>query len=270
MSKLIAVDVDGTLINSKHEITEKTKNALIEAQRQGHKVVISSGRSPRGVLEYAKELEMDKYESYISNYNGAVVTDMKTMEKPVDHKLSIEETRKILQFSENLNIGYFIYYNDKVYVNSMDTYKLEDVTMKNEDMEVVLIEDLSYSIDFEPNNILFAQDPLKIKEPADAITEKFGNDYSTVYSEPYYFELMPKDVTKGAALIEIASYLGIKHEDIYAFGDSYNDLSMIKLAGNGVAMANAVDALKEAADFVTLSNEEDGIGVFVEEHILNK
>lgn len=270
MIKLIAIDIDGTLINSKGEITERTKKALIEAQRQGHKVVLSSGRSPKGVIEYAKELEMDKFESYISNYNGSVVTDMKTMEKTIDHKLSIEDTRKILQFSETIDIDYLIYYNDKIYVNSMDTYKLDDVIKKNHDMEVVVIEDLSSSIDFEPNNILFAQDPLKIKEPADSIKEKFGNDFSTMYSEPYYFELMPKDVTKGDTLLEIASYLGIKKEDIYAFGDSYNDLSMIELAGNGVAMGNGVSEIKEAADFVTLSNEEDGIGVFVEEHILNK
>ncbi len=270
MSKLIAVDIDGTLINSKGEITERTKNALIEAQRQGHKVVCSSGRSPKGVLGYAKELEMDKYESYISNYNGSVVTDMKTMETPINHKLSIKDTREILQFSETIDIDYFIYYDDKIYVNSMDTYKLEEVTMKNEDMEVVVIEDLSSSIDFEPNNILFAQDPTKIKEPADRIREKFGNEFSTMYSEAYFFELMPKDVTKGFALLEIASYLGISRENIYAFGDSYNDLSMIELAGNGVAMGNAVSELKDAADYITLSNEEDGIGVFVEKHILNK
>lgn len=269
MRKLIVLDVDGTLINSNGVITERTKKALIEAQKQGHKVVISSGRSPRGVMNFAKELKMDVYESYIANYNGAVVTDMKTMQEPINHKLTVNEVRDILQFADGLDIDYLIYYKDKVYVNSKDTIKLSEVTSKNQ-VEAVIIEDLSTSIDFEPNNILFSQDPSKIKEPSDILIEKYGNMYTTIFSESYFFEIMPKDVSKGSALLEIASYLGIAHEDTYAFGDNYNDLSMIEAAGNGVAMGNAVEDLKNKAKYITKSNNEDGIAIFIEKYILEK
>lgn len=269
MRKLIAVDVDGTLIKDNQIIGERTKKALIEAQKRGHKVVISSGRSPKGVMEYALELEMDKYESYISNYNGAIVTDVKTLEVPINHKMDFELLKEILQYSDNLDINYMIYHNNTIYTNNPNTYKLDEVIEKNGDMDVKIIPDLSYSIDFTPNNILFSQKPERIKEPADKLMEKFGDITTMMYSYPYFFEVVPKNVSKGIALLEIAEYLGIEKENVYAFGDHDNDKSMIEMAGTGIAMGNAIPELKEVADFITLTNNEDGIAVYLEENILN-
>lgn len=268
MKKLIAVDVDGTLINSRGKISKRTKTVLIEAQKKGHKVVISSGRSPLGVLDFAYELKMDKYESYISNYNGSVVTDVKTFEKPVDHRFEIEYLKEILQYIDTLDIDYMIFYNDKVYAQKENTKRLEEVLSKNPNMEKEIVPNLSYNIDFRPNNILLAQDSEKIEEPATKLIEKYGKDTSMMYSAPYFFEIMPKNVSKGHSLLEIADYLNINHEDIIAFGDQENDLLMIEMAGTGVAMGNAIPKLKESADYVTLTNDEDGIADYLEKFIL--
>lgn len=270
MKKLIAVDVDGTLINDEHKITERTKKALIEAQKQGHKVVIVSGRSPQGVVDYARELEMDVYESYISNQNGSIVTDMKTMETPIKHTMDLDLVREILRFSEDLDIDYMIYHYDKVYTNKPNTCKLDEVVEKNFDVEVIIDPDLIENIDFEPHNILMAQEPLRIMEPATKIMDKFGDQTSTMFSAPYFFEIMPKNVSKGHSIHEIADLLGIDHENILAFGDQDNDVAMIQAAGTGVAMGNAIDSLKAIADDVTLTNNEDGIAVYLEQHVLNK
>lgn len=270
MKKLIAVDVDGTLINDERKITEKTRMALIEAQKQGHKVVIASGRSPKGVYDLAKELEMDVHESYISNQNGTIITDMKTKEVVIEHHLDIELAKEILQFSESLDIDYMIYHKDKVYSNKKETYKLDEVIEKNYDVEVIIDPDLSTNLNFEPYNILFSQEPDRIVEPAKIIEEKYGSISNTMFSSPYYFELMPAGVTKGSSLVEIANYLGIDQKDIIAFGDHQNDMSMIEMAGVGIAMGNAIDELKNIADEITLTNNQDGIAEYLNNNILLK
>lgn len=270
MKKLIAVDIDGTLINSDYKITERTKKALIQAQKGGHKLVISSGRSPSGIEGYAYELEMDKYESYISAQNGTIVVDMKTKERVIEHFLEIDLVREILSYSEDIGIDYMIFRGKQVYSNKMETYKLAEVIEKNQDSEVVLDEDLAKNIAFRPHNILLAQDENTISKPAKKLSERFGDQTSQMYSETYYYEIMPKDVSKGYALLEIAEYLGIDKENIIAFGDQGNDMSMIQMAGVGVAMGNAIDSLKDAADYITLTNNEDGIADYLEKHLLNK
>lgn len=270
MKKLIAVDIDGTLINSDYKITERTKKALIQAQREGHKLVISSGRPPSGIKGYAYELEMDKYESYISAQNGTIVVDMKTKERVIEHFLEVDLVREILAYCESIGIDYMIFKGKQVFSTKMDTYKLAEVTEKNSDIEIILDEDLTKNIDFSPHNILLAQDETTISKPAKLLLDKYGDQTSQMYSETYYYEIMPKDVSKGYALLEIAEYLGIDKENIIAFGDQDNDMSMIKMAGVGVAMGNAIDSLKEAADYVTLTNNEDGIAAYLEKYLLNK
>lgn len=213
---------------------------------------------------------MDKYESYISAQNGTIVVDMKTKEKVIEHFLEVDLVREILAYCESIDIDYMIYKGNQVFSNKMETYKLAEVIEKNQESEVVLDKDLAKNIDFRPHNILLAQDETTISKPAKLLMGKYGDQTSQMYSETYYYEIMPKDVSKGHALLEIAEYLGIDQENIIAFGDQDNDMSMIQMAGVGVAMGNAIDSLKAAADYVTLTNNEDGIAVYLEKYLLNK
>ncbi|MFM1534318.1 HAD hydrolase family protein, partial [Helcococcus ovis] len=109
----------------------------------------------------------------------------------------------------------------------------------------------------------------KMTEPSKNIFEKFKYDFEFVYSEPFYFEAMPKNVSKGETLVEVAEKLGYNISDTVSFGDQGNDFTMIKLAGTGVAMGNSIDELKEIADFVTKTNDEDGVAEYIEKYILN-
>lgn len=268
MAKIIALDIDGTLLNSKGEITERTKKSLERALEEGNIVVIASGRDPNGVKEYAKILKLDHYDGLLSNYNGARITNYGKDEIIINHTLDLDEMKELLAFSEELeDMNYTIYYDGKCYTNSMDTYRLEDTQTKN-NMKLVYDPDLSYNVDFEPNNVLFACDPEKISEPLNKIYDKFSDKFTLVKSTPYYYEVMPKGVSKGESLIEIAKYYGIPMSDIIAFGDEDNDLLMIEAAGVGVVMANGSKAMLEAADYVTLSNDEDGIADYLEKYVL--
>jgi len=269
MTKIIAVDIDGTLLNSKSKISEKTQKALENALREGNIVVIASGRDPKGVIQYAEALKLDQYDGLLSNYNGARITNYDTQELLINHTLDLSEMKKLLEFSEDLDINYTIYYDGKCYTNSMDTYKLKDTSSKN-NMEIIYDPKLSYNIDFEPNNVLFACHPDKINESIAKIDDVFNDKFTFVKSTPYYYEVMPKGISKGKSLLEIAKYYDIPIEDTIAFGDEENDLTMIEAAGIGVAMGNAIDLVREAADYITLSNDEDGIADYLEKFVLKR
>lgn len=266
MKKLIGLDIDGTLVNSKLEITPKTKAALEKAQDLGHILVIASGRAPHGVYRYAKELNFDKHNGLLSNFNGGRITNFQKKQAIINHPLNFNLTKEILEFAENLDIDYCLLNEGKIYSNKKNTYRLEESALKN-NMEIVIRENLSYNLDFEVNNILFSQKEDRIDEPAKKLMEKFGKITSQIKSMPYYYEIMPQNISKGRSLMEIAKYYGIDEKDTIAFGDEENDISMIKMAGTGVVMANGSQKVKELADYITKSNDNDGIAYYLENFV---
>ena len=116
MAKIIALDIDGTLLNSKGEITPRTQKALERALKEGHIVVIVSGRSPKGVMKYAEILKLDEYDGLLSNYNGARITNYGTNEILINHTLDLNDMRELLEFSEDLDINYTIYYLSLIHI----------------------------------------------------------------------------------------------------------------------------------------------------------
>lgn len=267
MKKIIAVDIDGTLLNSKREITKKTRDCLIKAQEMGHIVVIASGRDPNGVLPFAKELKFDKYNGLLSNFNGGRITNYQTGEVLINHPMDLELAKDILKFSEeNLDMNYIIYTDKAILTNSHDTYTIDEICQKAfTDYEV--IENLSQKLDFRPNKIMFAQDPKLIEKDSIKLFNEFSSSTDQVRSTPYFYEIMPKGISKGRSLRELAEYYKIDIKDTIAFGDEENDLSMIEDAGVGVVMENGTDFMKDRADFVTKSNDDDGISYYLEKFV---
>lgn len=265
--KLIAVDVDGTLLNSKNEITEKTRNALIKAGEEGHKVVIVSGRPTAGVLHLAKELELDKHGGLLSNYNGGSITNFETGEVISNHTLDLDLAKDILAKTKNLPLQIIIPNGDKIISDRENKYL--DIERELLKIEGESIEDLRENIDFEPNKIIFANDPEILEEHLPFLSDTYGSTTAQVRSQRIYYEIIPKGLSKGNSLLEIAKYYEIDQKDIIAFGDELNDETMIEVAGVGVAMGNAVDKIKEISDYVTLSNDEDGIADYLEKFVLN-
>ena len=269
MKKLIAVDIDGTLLNSKREITEKTKKALIKAQELGHIVVIASGRDPFGVYPFADILEFKKYGGLLSNFNGGRITNYKTGEVIINHTLDLNLAKEILQFSEkNLDMHYIIYSDDVVLTSSEDTYTLKEICEKAF-THYRVIDDLAYSLDFAPNKIMFSHYPDLIDKESEKLKEKFFDKTAQVKSTPRFYEVMPKGIDKGKSLKEIAGFFGMTMDDVIAFGDEENDLTMIEMAGSGVVMGNGTDFMKSKADFITKSNDEDGIAYYLEKFVFN-
>lgn len=264
--KLIAVDVDGTLLNSNNEISPKTRDTLIRALKEGHKLVIVSGRPTAAVNHLAKELEFDKYGGLLSNYNGASITNFETGEVISNHTLDVDLVKEMLDATRDMDIELIIPRGDYIISNADNKYL--NVESKLLGVKTEVIEDLRDSIDFAPNKLIFAQDVEKLEEAIPFLKEKFADRTSQVRSQRCYYEIMPMGLSKGSSILEIADHYGIAKEDIIAFGDEMNDYPMIEIAGTGVAMENAIAEIKEIADHITLSNDEDGIAVYLEEYVL--
>ena len=256
--KLVALDLDGTLKNSNNEITEKTREALIEIQKQGVKIVLASGRPTPGLRHEAKELELEKYCVYILSFNGARVVDVKTGETVYEQTLTIDEATRAYQRAKEFHLACMTYEDAVIVTEDIDDEyvcveaRINDIKKK---CVTSFVDDLKDPI----HKVLLTGKPEYVASIEEEFKQPFGETLSIYRSAPYFIEIMAKGIDKAASLDRLAQSLGIKQEEVIAFGDGFNDLSMIEYAGLGVAMDNAVEGVKERADVITKSNNEDGI-----------
>lgn len=256
--KLIALDLDGTLKNSNNEISEKTKQALIQAQELGIKVVLASGRPTPGLRHEAKELKLDKYEGYLLSFNGARVMDCLTRTSIYEQTLTIDEAKQVYTRSKEFQLACMTYDEDIILTEDYDDQyvnveaHINDIEKEKVDCFIDHLKDPIYKV-------LLTGEPEYVASIIDEFKEPFGNSLSIYRSAPYFIEVMAQNIDKAKSLDCLVKKLGIRQEEVIAFGDGYNDLTMIEYAGLGVAMDNAVDGVKEKADVITKSNDEDGI-----------
>lgn len=256
--KLIVMDLDGTLTNSKKEISGETRTALIEAQKLGAKLVLASGRPTPGLYREAKVLEMDTYGGYLLSYNGAHVCDYPNQKVIYNKTIDKKYILPILNNAKALNLNIMVNKGEYVVVDNPNTYKLEYEAHAT-NMKTMVVDDLREFVDFEPNKFLISAPEEYLKIQFEDFKLPFGDRLSIYTSAPFYIEVVANGIDKGKALEGIAERLNVAREEIIAFGDEMNDLTMLQFAGHGVAMGNAVKPIKLIADEVTASNDEDGI-----------
>lgn len=263
--KIIALDLDGTLLTDKKEILPETKKALINAQKNGVKVVLASGRPLPGMEFVAKELELYKYGGYILSFNGGQIYDCTEKKIIFEKTIPVEDAKQIYDLSIIHNTNILTYLDNKVYAEYYDEW-IEIETRINK-MKYVETDSLLDAIKNPvPKFIMLGSgDYLEKIEPL--VASQLGGKFTVTRSEPFFLEIMPKGIDKGSTLSKLAQLTHIKQEEVIACGDSYNDISMVKYAGLGVAMNNAKQEVKDIADFVTLSNEENGIAKVIEKYI---
>lgn len=261
--QMIALDIDGTLTNSQKQISDATKDALIAIQEKGIKVVLASGRPTPGLKECADILHLADYGSYLLSYNGAKITDCRTGEVIVNHTLPLNIPKEAYEFAIKENIGIITYENDGVIAETDIDHYMELEARINR-IPLRKVQNFPAYVTFPVNKCLFTGDGDVLAEKEKLLLEKYGNTLSIYRSEPFFLEMMPQNVDKAQSLSRLLQHLGLDQNQLVACGDGYNDLSMISYAGLGVAMENAQDVVKEAADFITLSNDEDGICKVIE------
>ncbi len=274
--KAIVLDMDGTLLNSNKEISDLTRKALIEAQENGVRVILASGRPTQGMTHFAKELKMDEHHGLLVSYNGACVIDVSTNETIYEKSLTVEEGQKILRHLSKFKVIPMVEKGDTMYVNDVFSGMIN--TSRGE-INIIQYEsrgggyllgeakDLSSIVDHRLPKILVAAEKQYYDEHIHEIFSPFEGQVNGMFSAEFYFEFTALGVDKAQALDTVLHMYDIEAEELIAFGDGENDLSLINYAGIGVAMGNAVESVLKAADDVTLSHDEDGIAVSLQKYL---
>ncbi len=268
---VLVLDIDGTLLNSQREISESTKNAIVEAQRRGKTIAVASGRSISGMRRTAANILLEEFGGYIIAYNGTTVLNCKSGECIYNQTISKDLIAPVFEAAKEAKVGILVYNDSKkelVLGTSLDQYSEADAR----ECEVTVREADNFvkEIDFPINKFLLTGEPEYMKEVEKTMQSKFGSRLNVFRSDPHFVELLPKFVDKGIAVDKLIKHLDVKKDKVICVGDSHNDLPMLRQAGLGVAMGNAQAEVKEAADFITGSNDEDGILKVIQKFMTEK
>ncbi|SEF65355.1 hypothetical protein SAMN04487934_10243 [Eubacterium ruminantium] len=271
--KLLVLDIDGTLTNSKKEITLPTKNALRRIMEEGHLVMLASGRPTPGVRRYEEELEMAKYGGYLLTYNGARITRCSDNKDIFTRKFSKEYVHKLYDYCCEKNMGIVTYEDfedtaDPYVICGREPDKYLEWEAKINGLPLKPVKNFKERIDRDVYKVLMTADPEISEGLEKELQGMYGQYFNITRSEPFFVEAMNSEVDKAKAIEKVIDILGIEHKNVIACGDGFNDTSMVKYAAIGVAMANAQNAVKRVADFITSSNDEDGIVKVIDRFIL--
>ncbi|MDD6069452.1 MAG: Cof-type HAD-IIB family hydrolase [Clostridiales bacterium] len=257
--KILILDIDGTLTNSKKVITEKTLEALLKVQERGIIIALASGRPTYGMKAVSDTLQLERFGGYILSFNGARIMNMKTKEIVYQQKFPLEYILPLYEYAVQHDMGLVTYEKDKVVTGTrFDEYMELEANINH--MNLTMVEDFPKYVNFDINKCLFTAKTDVAPELEQELVSRYGHVLSIYRSEPFFIEAMPPGVDKAASLSHLFEILGIDRMEAVACGDGFNDQSMIEYAGVGVAMANAQERVKVAADYVTKhSNDEDGL-----------
>mgnify|MGYP001301010656 CR=1 FL=1 len=261
--KLMAIDIDGTLVNARKELTPAVRQAIQRARHKGKKVVICTGRPLAGAKSYLSALGLDQTDDeYVVSYNGAVVettSGQVIFKKGLDYAeyLDLETISRKLKlhfqavglkriYTANRDIGKWTLYNSRI-VDLGVSYRTTDEMRAIPIIKCMFVDDPEY-LDERLTSPLFQTMASRV------IFSK---------TEPFYYEATAAGVTKGTGLAQLTQHLGLTADEVMAIGDEANDATMIRYAGYGVAMGNAVPVTKAEADFITADCEHDGVAVAI-------
>lgn len=267
---LLALDLDGTLTNGQKVITPRTRQALQAAQEQGVRLVLASGRPTRGIAPLADELQIGQYGGYVLSYNGGKIIDWGTQQSLHEQTLTLDLVRRLYAYAQRENLPLITYSATSIITDHAGNRYLDEEARINK-MPIERVPDFLAAVEalpFLPAKCLMAGDPERIAPLAEEMRQAFAGEMEVFRSAPFFIELPPLGIDKAQSLQRLLAHLHLEADQLMACGDGYNDLSMLRLAGLGVAMGNAEAEVKEIAQYVTLSNEEDGVALAVERFIL--
>jgi hypothetical protein len=261
--RLIAVDLDDTLLDHNRTISVRTKRTIQAAVDQGVKLVIATGRMYCSALPFAQQLGLAVP---LITYNGALIKCSSTGEvllhRPVDQPTATE----LLALCRQNNWYIQVYLDDVLYVKERDARARYYENIAG--ITAVAVGDAIYSMDQQPTKLLTVAEPEELGIMEAIIRQQFAGRLYVTSSKANYLEFANPQVNKGNGVAFLADKMGIFQEEVMAVGDSLNDMDMIQYAGIGVAMGNARPTVKAVARWVTEDNDQDGVAVAIEKYVL--
>lgn len=266
--KLLVLDVDGTLLNDEREISKRTLAALLKVQQMGVRIVLASGRPTYGLMPLAQTLELGNYGGFVLSYNGCQIIKAQNGEILFERRINPEMLPYLEKKARKNGFAIFTYHDDTLITDSPDNEYIKNEALLN-NLKIIREDEFSTAIDFAPCKCMLVSDKEKALIGLEQHWEKrLAGTLDAFRSEPYFLEVVPCGVNKANTLGALLEHLGVTREEVIAVGDGVYDVTMLQLAGMGVAMGHSQDSVKVCADYVTTSNEEDGVALAVEKLIL--
>lgn len=280
MFKLVAIDLDGTMLNQYGIVTQKTKNSIKKAQENGIEIMIASGRPIDSVKTISKEIGSENY--FISG-NGSIIYDIKKDEIIYENVLKKQKALEIIKICEENSIFYNVYTEKEIIAKNLQYnvlyYHKENLTKSEEDKtHVNIVEDIYDYIEKTDSKVLKVMicdkhqtifnaimrklkevDDIEVLEVSHMSRKIIRQGTEEIPIEYFYTEISAKNVDKWTALEFLKEKLQISSDEIVAIGDNVNDKKMIEKSGYGIAMGQSAPQIKEIADYVTDSNVDDGV-----------
>lgn len=267
--KVIALDLDGTLLTSDKTISAENKQAIQEAKAAGIKVVLCTGRPLKGIVNYLEELELMDDEDYAITYNGGLI--QKNQSGEILYQKAHSKADMEYCYQETYQVGLPLVMIDLQYAYET-TYPENRTSLYPGVMKAIPFQQANpseFAEGHQFNKAVLCIDELILDEESKRLPAAFYERFTCVKSRKYLLEVLPKDVSKGSALEHLAELLGITTDNIMACGDEENDLSMLTTVGFPVAMENGTDEVKAVASFITHTNDQDGVAYAIR-HILKQ
>lgn len=265
--RLLVLDLDGTLTNSKKEISPRNLRTLLRLQQSGVRLVLASGRPTYGIAPLAEQLQMKTYNGYILSYNGGEIIDWSTGQLLYRNLLPDDVLPVLYQTAIDNGQAILTYDNEFILTENPDDPYVRKEAFLNK-MQVRRTDNFLQDAPLPLPKCLIVGEPEQLMQTEAELSLRLQRQISVYRSEPYFLELVPLGIDKARSLAVLLEKLGIAREEMVAMGDGYNDLSMIKYAGLGIAMGNAQEPVKAAAHYIAPSNDEDGVAVAVERYFL--
>ena len=262
--KLFLSDLDSTLLTGEKVISPATYEALQHFAGRGGHFSICTGRSLPNALDLQKKLKVDFPGSFVVGFNGAEIYDSDNRKLIYRTAVPLEDVFEIIDMAWKADVHIQTYQDRYIVARDYDEAMVYYRTFV--DSPVIITNHIRQEIHEMPCKLLAIElkDHEKIMSLKGALEERFGDHLTFMFSNPYYLEIIPKEASKGNALIQIRDYLGLSPEETMAAGDEENDISMIRAAGLGIAMINGTEAVRKAADVVTeKDNDHDGLVPFL-------
>ena len=256
--KLIATDLDGTFLNENSSISDYNKKIFKSLMNEGIEIILSTGRPFNGMKRYKDMIENDNYSIV---FNGAIIADTNgnfIYNKVIDSDIS----KSILNLYKKYDVYLHVYSGERYIVSEPDFYYERYIEREKITDTIIGLDNIN---NFEFSKMVFIGDRDELEKLQNDIRNNFK--VHTSFSHTNFLEVLASGINKGTALEWLCNKKGILREEIIAFGDNYNDIEMIEYAGIGVAVGNAEEIVKKSADYVCLTNYEDGVGRFLKDYL---
>lgn len=266
--RALALDIDGTLLNTKKEVTPKVLEQVTRLQKAGIPVMIASGRPEQGIAHVAEAVGMNVYGGYVLSFNGGKITEFKTGEVVYNKTVPVEYNQEIVEYAAHIPESAVLTYEGGSIITEHPENEYVQLESRVVKMPVKKVDSLLERAVFPANKFLIVGNPEVLQREVPVMAEKFKGRLNIFQSEPFFIEVVPMGIDKAESLDYLLKALNIRREELVACGDGGNDVTMVGYAGMGVAMENACEEVKQAADYITDSCDEDGVAKAIEKFFI--